>query len=98
MTTRIHSQSSAVPFVLTALSIPLCIALYVVAGSAGVVIFAWSVPFALWFLWAARNVETLEERFALRPARAGSTSTRSATPSGARVGGHANKTPALSNQ
>lgn len=64
-----HPESIAVPLVVTVLSAVLCGALYFVAGTAGIGIFALSAPFGIMMLWAARNVETLQDHLAPKVVR-----------------------------
>jgi hypothetical protein len=66
MQTSARVSSSLVPALVTGFTLAVGAAIVYVAGTAGLVIFAWSAPFAIWFLWAARNVETLEQRYPRR--------------------------------
>jgi hypothetical protein len=67
MATSSRSQSVALPLALTVFAVAFGASiLYVLGVTTGLVVFGWSAPFAIWFVWASRHVETLEDRFVAR--------------------------------
>ena len=61
MATSSLAHSFAMPFLLTVFTLAVGAVIVYVAHSAGLVIFAWSAPFAIWLIWAAKNVVTLDD-------------------------------------